>query len=47
MVIKMITITQLKNKVIGRHVYGELYGCDPELLSDEKYLVEVIREAAK
>ena len=34
-------------KVVGRHVYGELYGCDPELLMNEKYLVEVVKEAVR
>jgi len=33
-------------KVLGRHIYGELYGCDPDILSDEEKLVEVVREAA-
>jgi len=32
--------------VIGRHVYGELYGCDPGILGDEKALVEIIEKAA-
>ncbi|MCD6301047.1 MAG: adenosylmethionine decarboxylase [Staphylothermus sp.] len=36
-----------KKPVIGRHIYGELYECDPEILSDEKKIVEIIREAAK
>lgn len=36
-----------QRKVVGRHVYGELYGCDPELLMDEKYLVEVVKEAVR
>lgn len=33
--------------VVGRHVYGELYGCDPKLLSDEKYLTKVVEDAAR
>ncbi|MEZ0393865.1 MAG: adenosylmethionine decarboxylase [Desulfurococcaceae archaeon] len=33
-------------KVIGRHVYGELYECDSRILSDEKELVEIVRGAA-
>ncbi|MET1160283.1 MAG: adenosylmethionine decarboxylase [Thermoprotei archaeon] len=33
-------------KVIGKHVYGELYGCDPEILSSVEKLVEITREAA-
>ncbi|MEM0246476.1 MAG: adenosylmethionine decarboxylase [Desulfurococcaceae archaeon] len=41
----MEVLTQ--KKVVGRHVYGELYGCDPELLMDEEYLVRVVRDAVK
>lgn len=36
-----------EQKVIGRHVYGELYGCDPDILSDEKKLVEIVIEATR
>jgi S-adenosylmethionine decarboxylase len=43
----MVTLTQLRNKVIGHHVYGELYGCDPNLLSNEEYLARVVKEAAE
>jgi S-adenosylmethionine decarboxylase len=34
-------------KVVGKHVYGELYGCDPDLLSNPDYLASVVVEAAK
>jgi S-adenosylmethionine decarboxylase len=34
-------------KVYGKHVYGNLYGCDPELLSNPDYLKKVIEEAAR
>ena len=34
-------------KVFGKHVYGNLYGCDPELLSDPTYLRRVVIEAAR
>lgn len=34
-------------KVIGKHVYGELYSCDVKKLMDENYLEEVIRRAAE
>ncbi|MCG2862841.1 MAG: adenosylmethionine decarboxylase [Vulcanisaeta sp.] len=33
--------------VYGIHVYGNLYGCDKELLKDEIYLTKVVREAAE
>ncbi len=32
--------------VYGVHVYGNLYGCDKELLKDELYLTKIIKEAA-
>ncbi|MCD6324097.1 MAG: adenosylmethionine decarboxylase [Desulfurococcales archaeon] len=34
-------------KVFGKHVYGNLYGCDEKLLSDSEYLREVVSEAAR
>ncbi|ADI32101.1 adenosylmethionine decarboxylase [Staphylothermus hellenicus] len=36
-----------KKLVIGKHVYGELYGCDPEILSNAEKLVEIVRKAAE
>ncbi len=38
---------QATYKVIGKHVYGNLYDCDPKILSDVEYLTEVIVNAAK
>ncbi|MCC6061474.1 MAG: adenosylmethionine decarboxylase [Desulfurococcales archaeon] len=34
-------------RVVGKHVYGNLYNCDPKLLSDPHYLENVVREASK
>ncbi|MEM4889033.1 MAG: adenosylmethionine decarboxylase, partial [Thermosphaera sp.] len=34
-------------KVVGKHVYGEVYQCDPEVLSDEKALERIVRDAAR
>ncbi|MEM1826195.1 MAG: adenosylmethionine decarboxylase [Desulfurococcaceae archaeon] len=34
-----------KYKVFGRHVYGELYECNPNYLSDIEYLINTVREA--
>ncbi len=34
-------------KVFGKHVYGNLYGCDSDLLSNPDYLVDVVRNAAR
>ncbi len=33
--------------VTGRHIYGNLYECDYETLTDEVRLVEIVREAAR
>mgnify|MGYP001024349442 FL=1 len=33
--------------VVGRHVYGNLYGCDPEVLRDEAALITIVKEAVK
>ncbi len=38
---------QAAYRVVGKHVYGNLYDCDPNTLSDAKYLTEVIVNAAK
>mgnify|MGYP000212135719 CR=1 FL=1 len=34
-------------KVYGKHVYGSLYGCDPNLLSSSEYLKNTVIRAAK
>jgi S-adenosylmethionine decarboxylase len=33
--------------VVGRHVYGNLYGCDQEVLRDEAALITIVKEAVK
>lgn len=38
--------TQVKTPVVGKHVYGELYGVDEELLQDEGRLRQIVIEAA-
>ncbi len=38
---------QALSKVVGKHVYGNLYGVDPKLLYDEPLLRRVIVEAAE
>jgi S-adenosylmethionine decarboxylase len=43
----MTALIQQKSKVVGRHVYGELYGCDPDILSSEEYLTRIVVEAVK
>jgi len=34
-------------KVIGKHVYGSLYDCDPDILSNAEYLRDVVINAVK
>ena len=46
-VIYMVREEGGETPVVGRHVYGELYGCNPEILSDVKMIEEIIREAAE
>jgi len=36
-----------KEKVIGKHVYGNLYECDKNAISNEEYLKETVINAAK
>lgn len=31
---------------MGKHVYGNLYDCEPDILSDEEFLRQVVIEAA-
>lgn len=33
--------------IVGKHVYGNLYGCDAELLSNEGFLKTIAIEAAE
>jgi S-adenosylmethionine decarboxylase len=34
-------------RVAGKHVFGNLYDCDPKILSDADYLVKVAVEASR
>ncbi|MDI9619365.1 MAG: adenosylmethionine decarboxylase [Candidatus Nezhaarchaeota archaeon] len=34
-------------QVIGKHVYGNLYDCDPKALADEMALRRIVREAVE
>jgi S-adenosylmethionine decarboxylase len=38
---------QKESKIIGKHVYGNLYGCDANVMSDENSLKNIIIKAAK
>ncbi|MGC9147977.1 MAG: adenosylmethionine decarboxylase [Sulfolobales archaeon] len=33
-------------RVVGKHVFGDLYGCDPDLLSDPVFLENIVKEAS-
>uniref|UniRef100_A0A7J3XXD4 S-adenosylmethionine decarboxylase proenzyme n=1 Tax=Thermogladius calderae TaxID=1200300 RepID=A0A7J3XXD4_9CREN len=43
----MQAYAQHLKRVVGKHVYGELYECDPDLLGNPDYLASVVVEAAK
>ncbi len=34
-------------QIVGKHVYGNLYDCDPNILSDEEFLRQMVVEAAR
>jgi S-adenosylmethionine decarboxylase len=34
-------------QIVGKHVYGNLYDCDPAILSNEDFLRKVVVEAAR
>ena len=36
-----------KPRVYGKHVYGNLYDCDPRVLSDERALRDIVVKAAE
>jgi len=38
---------KVEDRIVGRHVYGNLYGVDPAKLWDEEGLKELVREAAE
>ncbi|RLG77591.1 MAG: adenosylmethionine decarboxylase [Thermoprotei archaeon] len=39
--------TSITAKVVGKHVYGNLYGCDPGILTNVDKLMKIVVEAAK
>ncbi|ALU12046.1 hypothetical protein EYM_07470 [Ignicoccus islandicus DSM 13165] len=36
-----------QDRIIGRHVYGNLYGIDPNLLWNEEFLRDLVKRAAE
>ncbi|MEM3771592.1 MAG: adenosylmethionine decarboxylase [Candidatus Micrarchaeia archaeon] len=43
----MKQIFQSEKQIIGKHVYGNLYGCKLEIINDENALKNLVIEAAK
>ncbi|RLF07056.1 MAG: adenosylmethionine decarboxylase [Thermoprotei archaeon] len=37
----------LAKQVVGKHVYGNLYDCDPTIISDEDALRRIVKEAVE
>ncbi|MCS7213278.1 MAG: adenosylmethionine decarboxylase [Candidatus Calescibacterium sp.] len=37
----------MAKKFLGIHIIAELHGCDPVLLDDEKYITDILLQAAK
>jgi S-adenosylmethionine decarboxylase len=35
------------SQVVGKHIYGNLYDCDPALLDDENFIKNIVIDAAK
>ncbi|MCS6784688.1 MAG: adenosylmethionine decarboxylase [Candidatus Caldarchaeum sp.] len=43
----MLQEKTIQKHIVGRHVFGNLYGCPPHLLTDEKYMRKTVLEAVK
>jgi len=37
----------VKAKVVGKHVYANLYDCDPQVIDDESKLVEIVKKTVE
>jgi S-adenosylmethionine decarboxylase len=35
------------SQIVGKHVYGNLYDCDPAILDDENFMKNIVIDAAK
>ena len=44
---KLSRVASRSYRVYGKHVYGNLYDCDEQLLKDEKALREIVVKAAE
>ncbi|MCS7138261.1 MAG: adenosylmethionine decarboxylase [Candidatus Caldarchaeum sp.] len=43
----MLEEKTIRKQIVGKHVFGNLYGCPSQLLADEKYLRRTVLEAVK
>ncbi len=43
----LIKLDKKAKKIIGKHVYGNLYECDKEIISSEEKLLKIVKEAVK
>jgi S-adenosylmethionine decarboxylase len=41
------TMTTINDRIIGKHVYGNLYGISREKASNERFLRELVKKAAE
>jgi S-adenosylmethionine decarboxylase len=40
-------VLEKQDRIVGRHVFGNLYDVDPEILRDRDFLLNVVLEAVK
>jgi S-adenosylmethionine decarboxylase len=43
----LVKLKKKEKKIIGKHVYGNLYECDKEIISSKEKLLEIVKEAVK
>ncbi|MEM1966651.1 MAG: adenosylmethionine decarboxylase [Nitrososphaerota archaeon] len=43
----MLVEKESSSGVVGKHIYGNLYGCDPKVLSNLRFLRNVVQDAVK
>ncbi|MFP3217915.1 MAG: adenosylmethionine decarboxylase [Acidianus sp.] len=42
-----LVLKSSEDKIVGKHVFGNLYDIDPKLLTDREYLEKLVLEAVK
>jgi len=45
--VKQASCIPVEKQIVGKHVYGNLYGCDINTINDESLLKDLVIEAAK